>query len=414
MIQIIEERKKPKLSDRFAQAFSNLGQQLPETLAQYQGLQEKQKQSEALKGIGIDPSLPSDLQKVLLQGDIDYRNKYEGLGELDNENYESVAKAFGPKFASLWKAAPQGGKTELLKHAIDSKQRGMNLEELLTEFEEKTGTKIDQTPMVDSEPEIQEKTPQMKGNNLPKDFEWPDYTKAPKGYTPKQWTDERTTWRKENSEIFAENAKRLKNRKADVLATRKLDQLNKSKNLDKDFARYLINPETGDFYGLAQVAGFKSPEAQEWSKVIARFQNRAKDAFGSRVTNFDLQSYMQQFPGLLNSEEGRQRIIDMMKVNFKLDNLYDNALDKIYKKYGLNGIPREEADRLASSMIEEETERLENEFLGLENENMQLESDGNNQAKLTGVMVDVIGPDGQEYEIDESELNQLPPGFKRK
>lgn len=35
------------------------------------------------------------------------------------------------------------------------------------------------------------------------------------------------------------------------------------------------------------------------------------------------------------------------------------------------------------------------------------------QQELSGKFVDVIGPDGQTYEIDEGELNQLPEGFRK-
>jgi hypothetical protein len=404
VIQIIpnNERQKVPLSRRFSDAIGVGLEGANKLVKQYE-------ESEALKGQGIDPNLPPEIRKLIMEYQLkgglqDQKSQSQGL--VDLENVENIKKQFGEKFTNLWKAAPIGGKTELLKHAMDTVGRGHDLDELLSRVEEETGITIPSDEMEN------ENIPQMKDNKLPEDVKWPDYSKRPKGYTPKEWTDERKTWRKENSEIFSENAKRLKNRKADVLATKKLDQLNKSRNLDKDFSRYLINPETGDFYGLAKIAGFASPEAQEWGKTIARFQNRAKDAFGSRVTNFDLQSYMQQFPGLLNTEEGRSRIIEMMKTNYELDDLYDSALDKVYKKYKLNGISFEDADELAQQLVKSKTEELENKFLGLESQNM--EEFGNQEQQLSGRMIDVIGPDGQEYEIDESELNQLPEGFKRK
>jgi hypothetical protein len=253
------------------------------------------------------------------------------------------------------------------------------------------------------------KIPQISKGEIPKDFKFKDYSKRPYGYTPKDWAEERSTWRKENFPIFEKNRDRVSSTDDDMLATKKLVQLNKSKKLPEGMSRFLINPETGDFYGLAQIAGQASPEVQQWSKLIARFQNRAKDTFGSRVTNFDLQSYMKQFPGLLNTEEGRTRILDMMKINYELDSLYDKALQKIYDHYGLSGIPPEEADNLSRSLIQEKTEKLKDKYLKLDEENQSSEI-----SNLSGKIIEVIGPDGQEYEIDQSEVDKLPQGFRLK
>jgi hypothetical protein len=35
-------------------------------------------------------------------------------------------------------------------------------------------------------------------------------------------------------------------------------------------------------------------------------------------------------------------------------------------------------------------------------------------AGLSGKTIDVIGPDGNEYELDEGEVDQLPPGYRIK
>lgn len=398
MIQIIEENRRPTASEKFGQAFSNISQVLPEFLTQRKRQQEKQNLEKLNPEIA---GIPEEYQKMAFEYGLKQKNevaKLQGDADIENRDYDIVKEAFGDKFANVWKSAPQGGKTELIKYGLDALTRGEDINDLLNNVT--TSTAVPQ-----ERKEIPENISQLKDGKVSPDFQWPNFSQREQGYTPKEWNDLRKEWTKDNVPRIQENSKHLKNIKSDQLATKKLKQL--SPKIPEGFSRLLINPETGDFYGAAQVLGFKSPEAQAWSKVIARFQNRAKDAFGSRVTNFDLQSYMKQFPDLINTPEGRERILDMMEVNYELDSLYDNALQKIYDKYGAGGIPPEKADELSRKMIKEESDRLERKYLFLDEENQIEES----TPKLTGKMISVIGPNGEEGEMDEGELKHFP-GFK--
>lgn len=334
---------------------------------------EQARQQKALKDYENDLALKKLEKEYGYKKDIktsEFERKNTPTPE-DEANYNQVAEAFGDKFAKIWKAAPQGGKTELLKHGLDAKARGIDLQSLLE------NVKIPEQPP-STQNQISEQIPQMKDGQIPKDFKWPDFIKAPQGYTPKDWREEKSTWRKENAPIFEQNKTRLKNVERDILGTKKLNKLNESKKLPEGMARIILDPDTGQVRGYAQLAGLANKETQEWVKEQARFQNRAKDTFGSRVTNFDLQSYMMQFPGLLNTYEGRKGILRMMEINYDLDKLYDTALNKVYQKYGLSGIPQEEADRLAQGMIEDETNRLHNEYLGIQD---QIEMKGGHEQK---------------------------------
>lgn len=399
MVQIIQA---PQRGPSLGQKFSNA---IGAGLQQGQQLMQQHQQKQALEEEGISGNLPPEFQKLAYESKLkeqENARKLSGDQEIEARDYDIVQENFGKKFADVWKAAPQGGKTELIKYGLDAKSRGENLDNLLKDV----GNDV---PQQKEMPSIEENAPQMKNGKIPKDFEWPDFSKRPQGYTPKSWADQKVDWRKENSPIFTENVSKLDRLGKDIMATKVLHKLNESKKLPEDLERLLVNPETGDFYGLAQVFGFKSPEAQQWSKIIAQFQNRAKDAFGSRVTNFDLQSYMQQFPGLLNTKEGRRRILDMMDINWQLDNLYAKSIDEVYKHYGLNGIPYEKADELARGMVSKETEKLKEKYSRLDEEN---EIESGQVDRLSGRLVDVMGPDGQTYEVDESEVDQLPEGFR--
>ena len=421
MVDIIEENRRPSTGERLSAGLDRAMQFGEKVLQQRQAKDSMEKENQVFKeltGLDIsgiqDPKTRQDAFAYAMQGHNQQTLERLKQGEdfqknsqqedIQSKNYDIVKNAFGKKFADVWQASEPGAQTELIDHALQSASRGESFENLLegVQPEEIADKKI-------QKPTTQEKMPQMKDGKIPSEIKWPMFTKKPQGFTAKEWADTRKDWRKENVPIFEKNNTKLDATNADMLATKKLKQL--SDKLPEGFERAIINPETQELYGLAQVAGLASPEVQEWVKIQSRFQNRAKDAFGSRVTNFDLQSYMKQFPGLLNTKEGRKRIIRMMELNYDLDRAYESALKHVYQHYGLGDIPQEEADRLARDMIEDETDRLHTEYLGHDAQNIQSEQKKNG---LSGRLIDVIGPDGQEYEIDESEVGQLGEGYRIK
>lgn len=378
------------------------GKQLYDEYQQKQQLQAgKQQMNQFGQQYGIPNlgELPPEIQKVFVsenlkqQGD---RRKSQMDAGLENASYDEVKDAFGDKFANIWKAAPVGGKTELLKHGLDIKMRGGDINELLSNIPEQ---KIDESI------EMEENIPKTSTGNFPSKTNWPDFKKPEEGYTPKEWRDERKTWRTENAPIYTKNKEHIHGLERDMLDAKYLSKLNESKKIPNDLGRFIINPETREPYDIAKLAGAVSPEVQEWVKVASRFQNRAKEAYGSRVTNFDLFTYMKQFPDLLNTYEGRKRILKMMDLNYKMDDLYSKTLQSIYNHYGLNGVSQEKAEELAKSSISDEIDKLHNEYLGLNARNQM-------ETGLTGKMVKVYDSNGQiAGEIDQGEIDQLPEGF---
>jgi hypothetical protein len=85
------------------------------------------------------------------------------------------------------------------------------------------------------------------------------------------------------------------------------------------------------------------------------------------------------------------------------------ALDKVYAKHKLSGITPEDAFEQARSMVEGDINDIDRQLIELASEGEILSVP---DEELSGRMVDVIGPDGQLYEIDEREIDQLPPGYR--
>jgi len=361
MPQIIPSAPRQQTTgDRFAQAFSNLGQSAG-TLIPEELLGRKERQSIG-KMIGQDVSdiRNPDFLKQIYSQEMKRKESQEDLsnGLLD---YDTVKKFAGQDVADFYKAAPVGGKTKIVQAIIEGMQRG-------EKFGDTLGQAANNQPQENQTPDIEQIVSSSDQGENGK-INLPDYNKRPQGFTPQEWAKNRTEWGKKNNETLMAAKDRLKGNKRDILGTKKLQKL--SENLPQGLERLIINPSTGEPYKLAQLTEKSPTAAQEWVKEISRFGNRAKDAFGSRVTNFDLYQYMKQFPSLLNSKEGRDNILRMMEINYDLDSLYDKAVQRIVDQKGSSNIPPEEVDRVARGLIKQRENELFDEYLNIESKNEQ-------------------------------------------
>lgn len=302
-------------------------------------------------------------------------------------DYDTVKKFAGQDVADFYKAAPVGGKTKIVQAIIDSMQRGEKFGDTLgaasgAPTQESPQPSIEEITSDNENEAIRTEKPSSNKLNLP------DYNIRPQGFTPKEWAQARTGWSKSNNETLNTARDRLKGNKRDVLGTKKLQKL--SPNLPEGLERWVINPSNGEVYKVAQLAQKAPTAAQEWVKEIARFGNRAKDAYGSRVTNFDLYQYMKQFPSLLNSREGRDNILKMMEINYELDSLYDKAVQRIIDQKGAGNIPPEEVDRVARMLIKDREQELFDQYLNLESQNEQSFMNEGSQGNKTSLK-DILG-----------------------
>jgi hypothetical protein len=106
-----------------------------------------------------------------------------------------------------------------------------------------------------------------------------------------------------------------------------------------------------------------SPEAQRFVKTLNEFSANAKDTYGSRVTNFDLQQYLKRFPTLLNSEEGRRQIIEQMKIVNEINSVYYKNLQDVFSKAGgARKIDSDVAEDLAEKRSQQSISELVKKF----------------------------------------------------
>jgi hypothetical protein len=89
-----------------------------------------------------------------------------------------------------------------------------------------------------------------------------------------------------------------------------------------------------------------STEAQESVKLVSDEIKGAKDTFGARVTNFDLESYMKTLPTLLNTAEGKRVVLRDINLMNKLNIMRNEGVLDIIDKRGAGNISISKAKRM--------------------------------------------------------------------
>lgn len=216
---------------------------------------------------------------------------------------------------------------------VDTQQNAPSKEAV--SIADKVSPSAEKPIFVDETEPSQEKQVSVVSNPIPED-EWPDPIQ------PKNITNaERVKWENNNEK---ENNKELKTtaekkkafRTNDNLIT-SMTQVNDGKYLPEGLSKMLIvDPETGDIRPTAQLLKVQNPQTELYVKNLKQWLKGAKDFFGARVTNFDVSSFMQQLPSLLNSEQGRRLILKQMKYVNDLESIHNSTLNEGLKKYGRN------------------------------------------------------------------------------
>lgn len=107
-----------------------------------------------------------------------------------------------------------------------------------------------------------------------------------------------------------------------------------------------------------------SPDAQEAAKLLVDLTSNIKDTYGSRVTNFDLQTYMRKLPTLLNSPEGRQRVLRDLQMMNKVTQMHNKGIMDIFEEHGgTDKIPYSKAQALFEKSHRAELNEFKKEFV---------------------------------------------------
>lgn len=186
--------------------------------------------------------------------------------------------------------------------------------------------------------------------------EWPDIP-PPKETTPAEREKWRTGNQRENNKLLKEIKGKTNAHRNSILRLDRASTLNDTGKVANGAARILIDPATGEMRPEASILGLVNKETQAFVKTINDFLIDAKNYFGARVTNFDVNSFKSRLPSLLNTEEGRRLIIQQMKLMEELQLVYDKELEDGLHHYGRNG-SYSDIDKVVSEKVSARQEAI--------------------------------------------------------
>lgn len=186
--------------------------------------------------------------------------------------------------------------------------------------------------------------------------------------------------RARESEIFAKNEPKLQEMTKELQDLEKEDlRLERLKQLYSDPSKFpnagltALLSSNGEIRPL--FASQLSPEAQEAQKLLVDSLQGAQSFFGGRVTNFDAQTYLKRNATLLNTPEGRERILDdLLKLNKLSRDYTDGILEIIEEKGGSDKISLTSAERLWRKRHAKDIESVKESFINPKKQSSSLKN----------------------------------------
>lgn len=281
--------------------------------------------------------------------DITNRNTAQAQEE-DQKRYDVIKGHFGEKAADIYRAAPEGGKTALLNALLEGAQRGVNFEDLLYQVNPESSA-VRKDVVENTEPGLT--TKQLEKPS----FKTIDYDR---GLTPKERVKRQDARYSQNLPLYQESHKKVQGLEAEKDS---LDTLSELSPKIGAMQRLNINPVNGELL----IPALASPDAQRFVKTVNDFTVKAKDSFGSRISNFELDRFMKRLPTLANSEEGRRGIIRQMQIINDINTVRERKLQQVIDEHGgIRNIDYDKAERIADNESKAEVEGLKKEFKAIE------------------------------------------------
>lgn len=299
---------------------------------------------------GLDSSELRDIDSQQLGNFINQRmatqarsSSQKSPQQIQQEAQDLAAAGMPENELRLYQSGSDGTRLELMRHHLDQVSRGYRKPrstQTLSEVE-REGSIENRAPISVSEPD--------------ESMLWPDLQRT-QGITSKEEAGFRKQREKQSDKELITARSAITGLEKETVDLGILKDLNERGNLPEGLASLLIDPSTGDIRPTAQLAGMVNKDTQQFAKTIANFISGAKNIFGSRVTNFDLEAFLKRLPGLLNSSDGRRIIIEQMNLQNKRDMLHNKLLRDGIQHYDNNysfaqvtkavddRIAREEAD----------------------------------------------------------------------
>lgn len=338
---------------------------------------------------GLNPELKKVYLSKLMEGQNarakENKSPQEKAAEL--KRLEIVQKYFGNEAADIYDAAPEGGKTALIQSFMDNAQRGQNFGDLISS----------QNPNAKTETGNEENPSAIKAVDYDKNL------------TPKERVKRQEDRYAKNLPLYQQNQTKLQalQHEADSLET--LAELSPKIS---GWERLNINPSTGALL----IPAAASADAQRFAKTVNDFTVNAKDSFGARVSNFELDRFMQRLPTLANSEEGRAQIIRQMQIINQMNSLRNQTLKDVFEEHGgVRNIDYDQAERMADKITTPKIDSLKKEFRRIDS-SLGKEYDKKIEGKKKKMLAPgrvMIEKNGEHFSIPKNQLKDaMQEGYK--
>lgn len=340
MVAILEQNKKPSFLQRLNVGVGhglNAGSQL---LDAYRKEQQFHEENQSAKQLGIDLTGIRDpkMRQEAFAYTIENKNKQQKSFQdqiSEDKRYQTIKDQFGEEYADLYRAAPEGGKTEILKQLMQMQQREGDL-----------NSQLGITP-----------NPELSNEKSKDAIKTIDYDK---GLTPKERVKRQDDRYAKNLPLYEESINKRRSLDAQGEGLSILSELSPQIS---GFERLNINPMNGELL----IPAAASAEAQRFVKTVNDFTTTAKDSYGARVSNFELDRFMKRLPTLANSEEGRRQIIRQMQIINDINLAYEKNLQEVIEEHGgIRNIDYDKAQQLAEKNAKTEISSLKKEFKNID------------------------------------------------
>jgi len=168
---------------------------------------------------------------------------------------------------------------------------------------------------------------------------------------------EKRELRKENRDVETEVIKDFKTAKEEDKDLDRMSALIKTKNLTR--------PRLAGFYKILEKGGLNlqstlTPESQEFEKLSTGFLKNLKSYFGSKITQIEVESFLKTLPTLMQSREGKKRVIFNMKLNNEAKKVRHDAYIELKNKY--KGNYPESLENMIQEKVDPQLTKLADRF----------------------------------------------------
>lgn len=260
----------------------------------------------------------------------------------------------------------EGGRTDITKNITDLAKRNID-----PELENIAPT----TNVEEENSENEESIIKTNRNELIRQY----YKTNFGNLTPLERSRVQRDLQKDNNSYFKDDLKRGQRIPEEARDIELLQNLNESGKLPTGLKKVNIGIQSGNLI----IPGIANAETTQYVKTLQKFLRGLKDTFGARITNLDVDQYIQGLPKLSNSEEGRRAVLRQMQIANQINQLYYSVQKDIINKYG-NKLTNSQIQTLIEEEIADKIIPLEEEYRKVESEKIRiLESPDENDTSST-------------------------------